>query len=210
MEMNKDIIKLLIEEAGIKDYKINKDLSVVFNSDAHFDSKVCPMLKQAIVKNLGIFPFKIAEAKGSIILSRMFLVSLINMPEKVGGTFNVSSNKLRSLVHCPKEIGNDFIISGNKDVTTLDFGPVVVGGDYEAANCSLVTCAQLPLVIGKDLRLSDNKLRSIPHDIEIHGDCYLSNNLFIEQPTLIKLSKLLVIENNPCNPSDEFEKNTWG
>ncbi len=210
MKMTHDTIRLLIDEAGIEDYTISKDLCVVFRSDAIFDSKVCKSLKKAIVDNLGIFPFKILEAAGDLVLSRMFLISLLNMPVRVGGNFNVSNNKLRSLVHCPLTIARDFICGGNKDITTLDFGPMNVGGDYDATNCGLINCSQLAKRVGKDVRLSDNTLRSIPSGVAIGGDCYLSNNLFIEQPILGGLKGMLIIENNPCNPSDEFEKNTWG
>ena len=179
-KLTKAIIKAYIDEAGIKNYSINQDLSVNFNGDAVFDSRLCKTLKKDIVANLGIFPFKIVLADGNLVIARMFLISLLNMPPKVRGTFDVSTNKLRNLIHCPSQIDGDFICKGNKDLIDLEHGPIEVGNDYDASYCGLHNVHGLPHKINGDLRLSNNQLRSLPHNVEIEGNCYLSDNTFIE------------------------------
>jgi len=201
-------VTLFLEEAGITEYEIT-DSGIIFKSNAVFDSRKCIELKKAIIKNGGKLPFKIIEANGDLIMSRLFISNLQGFPDKVHGTLDISSNQIAYLKNCPSFVEKDFIVSNNKKLTTLEFGPTFVGENYDASYCALVNCIHLPEIIYGNLILSDNKIKAFPTSKNVSGDLSLSNNLLIDVPASSLYCGLLIIENNPCNPGDDFDRNMW-
>ena len=86
-------------------------------------------------------------------LGRTGLKSLKGAPQKVGGSFGCSSNKLTSLEGAPTEVGGDFSCNFNK-LTTLKGAPKTVGGDFSCFGNQLTTLEGAPKIVGGDFRCS--------------------------------------------------------
>jgi hypothetical protein len=140
----------------------------------------------------------VTTAFGNIVVSNRNLISLVDSPNIIHGSYDCSRNKgIRSLASGPKEvtgayfahdcslttivgapqsIGGSFDIDGNPSLLSLVGGPKEVGGHYSADNCGLSSLEGLPVKIGGFLDLSDNPLTSlkgINQLKEMHGDLSL-------------------------------------
>jgi hypothetical protein len=51
-------------------------------------------------------------------------------PEKIGGDFNCSHNKLTSLEGAPEEIGGNFNCTYNNSLTSLNGAPKKINGNF--------------------------------------------------------------------------------
>ena len=131
------------------------------------------------MSNLG--GIKFGTISGDFTIRGMGFTSLEGCPQKVGGTFDCSHNKLTSLIGspqkvkgnficinnqierldgCPQEVGGTFDCSRNYEVKSLIGGPVKVGSGYSAANCGLVSLEGCPLT-ADSLDVEFNELKNL-------------------------------------------------
>jgi len=115
MLQTKEEIKAWLDEMGITNYKINKNLTVDVNGDALLVSK-----------NLYELPIQFGIVNGHFSVGYNHLKSLKGSPIKVKGTFDCAYNQLESLEYCPKKIGELFAFQHN-NITSLKYCPNSVG-----------------------------------------------------------------------------------
>ena len=195
----KDIMDLMKLE-GVK-YELTSNDAVIFLEDATLNTNT---LKKLIVDNGGSLPFRIERAEGNLILKRMFLKTMRNFPAKVEGDLDISYNKIQKFANTKTvEAG---LIANNCDFYDLD-GMPRVGEEIDLAYNHLTHLTHLQPEIFGDLTLSNNRLKTIADHV-IHGNLNASNNILVNEPTA-KVHGTMVCENNPYNPSDDFDHARW-
>ncbi len=111
MLKTKTKIKQWLNEMGIQQYTINKDLTVDVNGNVNLQSK-----------GLIEIPIQFGFINGDFGIAYNKLDSLKGSPKKVTGYFDCCGNKLTSLEYCPKEIGGLFVFNENK-IESFDYAP---------------------------------------------------------------------------------------
>lgn len=111
-----------LDSLGIKNYKINADLTVDVAGDVDLSGK-----------GLIEIPLKFGVVTGSFYCNSNKLTSLEGAPKEVGEEFYCDNNKLTSLEGAPKKVGRDFYCGFNK-LTSLAGAPEKIGGDFYYSN----------------------------------------------------------------------------
>lgn len=97
---------------------------------------------------------------------------------EINGSFLCSYNSLTSLKGAPRIIAADFWANGNRLLTSLDNGPVEVGGDYLIVDCGLTSLKGAPREVGENFLCDGNKLTSLeggPKEVGMTYNCSLNN-----------------------------------
>lgn len=112
-----------LERYNIKNYTINKDLSVDVDGNVNIS-----------FRGLTKIPFKFGKVTGYFDCSDNKLSSLEGCPYFVGGDFECSRNRLRTLVGSPEEAGGSFNCVENKIVTLEGLSAEIGGNLYCESN----------------------------------------------------------------------------
>lgn len=110
--------KAWLDSMNIKNYTINKDLTVDVDGSINIS-----------YKKLNKIPIKFNIINGDFVCSNNKLKNLIGCPNIVKKTFSCNDGELTSLEGCPKEVGKIFWIANNK-LTSLENCPTSVGGRF--------------------------------------------------------------------------------
>jgi hypothetical protein len=108
---------------------------------------------------------------------KMSQLSVTRLPVKfhsVTGNFECHDNKLDLLVGAPREVGGHVYVSG---VTSLEGGPIKVGGDFWCESSWLNSLKGAPRQVGGGFYLWDNLLDTLegaPQSVD--GDFDVANN----------------------------------
>lgn len=103
-------IKRFCYDYGIKDFTINKDLSIDINEDV--DLSCCGLTE---------IPININNVEGYFDCSDNLLTTLNNAPKYVTDVADYSSNKLTSFIGFPKCCG--YVVAENNPFTSIDYLP---------------------------------------------------------------------------------------
>lgn len=97
---------------------------------------------------------------------------------KVNGFFKCYHNALTTLEGCPVEIAYDFDCSYN-NLSSLEFGPVVVGGGYNCAHNNITSLQGAPSEVKYEFKAIVNELTSLEYAPKNVGRNYYfaENNL---------------------------------
>ena len=166
---NEAEIKNWLKEINVKvkDYTINKDLTVDVKSDVFISDK-----------SINELPVKFREVSGYFYIGSNKLITLKGCPEKVGGDFNCSWNKLTSLEFAPKEIGGNFLCICN-ELTSLKFAPKEVNGSFECSNNKLTSLEFAPEKVKEIFACAKNLLTTLEHaPREVGEEFYCKKNPF--------------------------------
>src|SRR3990167_705243 len=130
MLKTKEAIKTWLDEMGIENYTINKNLTVDVNGSVTLSNK-----------NLKKIPVQFGKVGESFYCHSNQLTSLNGAPQKVGGTFSCHSNQLTSLEGAPQEVGGTFYCGSNQ-LTSLNGAPQKVGESFYCDNNKLTSIPQ--------------------------------------------------------------------
>lgn len=197
-------IKLKCEKLGLKNYKINKNLTVdvegnvtISNIDrlpfnfgevngGFYCNNIGSLvgLPKIINGNLAINSY-IKNIKlegcteivyGDVSLNIKDMKDLIDSPKWIGGSLYIGSNsKLKSLTGSPKQIGGSFNCS-YQNLKNLIGGPEIVGGDYHCNNNSLSNLEGSPKIINGFFNCSNNNLTSLKGAPRLVRKSFNANN----------------------------------
>lgn len=101
-----------LKEHNIKNYTINKDLTIDVDDDVNIfaNSLENGELPDFIQFNKIIGNFSISDFR----LGGYYIYSLIGCPLRVYGNFSIRAKELDTLEGCPKKVGGIFIAAGVK------------------------------------------------------------------------------------------------
>ena len=123
-----ELIKRWLDDHNIKNYRINKDLTIDVNDDVSIfaneldDGKLPDFIQfDKVVGNFSIFDFK---------LGGYYIYSLTGCPKHVYGNFTVRAKELDTLEGCPEEVGGSFHCKYNDSLKSLEYCPKKVGGNF--------------------------------------------------------------------------------
>ena len=114
-------IEKWLKEYDIRNYTINKDLTINVNGNVYLSAI-----------DLKEFPeyIQFGVVRGDFVCRINYLTSLRGVPRIVGGNFDCADNELTSLEGAPEEIEGNFSCNYN-NLTSLKGIPKKVGGKFE-------------------------------------------------------------------------------
>jgi hypothetical protein len=119
-------IKNWLDEVGIKNYTINKDLTVDVRGNVYLDEMTFENLPVRFGKVRGYFSVK--DCKN--------LKTLEGCPREVDDVFTCSDcSNLKSLEGCPKKVGGNFYCIHCSNLKSLDGCPEKVKGSFWCQYC---------------------------------------------------------------------------
>jgi hypothetical protein len=194
----------LISELGLTKFEIHEDNSITIHEDVVFQ-------KSFYIKKNRTLPIKIRAIFGNLDASKCFLNNLNNFPECVVGNVNLSNNYLQNLIGCPQNISGDLICSFNPNKNYgLSFKGCakIVCGSLIATNCQINNLTDIAESIHNDLNVSYNNLKTLG------GVKYVGKDIRVTDNKLISLEGIecggkIYYDNNPISPNDELERNWW-
>jgi len=146
-----------LKEQGIKNYRILVDFSVDVDGDVD--------ILQHMFQPTKTLPVKFRHVTGSFSCrgkSSGYLSSLVGCPQKVGGDFNCTDNKLTSLYGAPKEVGGHFFC-GHNHLSSLEFSPHSVAGSFLCHHNQLITLEHAPRRVEGNFNCTHNLLQNLQH-----------------------------------------------
>lgn len=152
----------ILKDLGIKNYKINEDLTVDVKGNVQISRK-----------GLTSIPVQFGIISGDFNCDNNKLTSLEGSPKEVKGSFDCSVNELTSLQGGPKEVGSSFYC-GYNNLTTLDGSPKEVKGNFYSYNNKLKSLQGSPKEVGGSFLCSNNKLTSLqgsPEEVKGNFEC---------------------------------------
>lgn len=188
----KEEIKKWLDDIGIENYTINKDLTV----DAG----------DVIISKRGLktIPVKFGKIYGDFICSNNKLTSLEGCPKIVRGSFVCDNNKLTSLEFGPYDVEGHYECEHNQ-LTSLEGCPGLINGDFRCNNNKINTLKYCPIQIDGTLFLGNNKLKSLEGCCQKIADgLYLENNSldYLKGCPDVPNGTLLLFDNNIKNLKD--------
>lgn len=195
-----EITEILISN-GVLQYTIDSQNGVTIKQNAVLRNAI---VRRAVHDNAGIFPFKITECK-SLDLHRIGLKSMHNLPPTINGNLNVSGNQISRFTEV-KKITGDLDASYNKFEILVDMPHV--GDNISLSGNIINNLTGLQQIVDGDLDISNNRVRTLFSELKVTGTCNASHNFLVIDPKLPG-AKMVIFENNPCNPSDDFDKGMW-
>src|SRR3990167_9344013 len=165
MLKTKEAIKTWLDEMGIENYTINKNLTVDVNGSVTLSNK-----------NLKKIPVQFGKVGGTFYCDNNQLTSLEGAPQKVGGTFYCDNNQLTSLNGAPQKVGGTFSCHSNQ-LTSLEGAPQEVGGTFYCGSNQLTSLNGAPQKVGESFYCDNNKLTSIPQSFSKIKNLYVFPNL---------------------------------
>ena len=114
------------------------------------------------------------------------LETLIGCPKKVGGCFDVRSNRLHTLEGAPETVGGYFCASGNS-LDDLKGSPKYVGGNFDVSDNGLKTLEGLSPRIDGTLDFNNNKITSFDY----YTDCKITRDGIEDNPIYLALHIVL-------------------
>jgi hypothetical protein len=118
MFKKKETTKAWLESMGIKNYLINKDLTVDVKGDVKLSKK-----------NLNSIDVQFGTVSGDFDCSGNNLTSLLGAPKNVGNSFDCSANQLSTLKYCPEKVEENFYCFQNQ-LKTLEYAPKKIKGNF--------------------------------------------------------------------------------
>ena len=158
-------IKILCKTFDIKNYTINKDLSIDVDGDVSLR-----------YLNIIKLPLKFKSVSGNFFIDNNKLKTLENCPIDIGGDFYAYKNNFESLKFFPKKIGGDIYISYNK-IKNLEGLPDIVNGSLYVNRCSLTSLLGCPRIIEDIFSAANNSIKSIKGGPLKCKDMILNSNL---------------------------------
>jgi len=195
-----EIIEMLVSN-GVLDYTIDDQKNVTITQNAILRNAI---IRRAVHDNAGIFPFKIVKCK-SLDLHRIGLKSMHNLPPLIDGDLNISGNQISRFIEVKAIIGS-LDASYNKFEILIDMPCVEENISLSGNMINNITGLQNE--INGDLDISTNKIKTLFAGLTVKGNFTGSNNLLINEPVILG-AKSVLFENNPCNPSDNFDQGMW-
>src|SRR3990167_4203513 len=165
MLKTKEAIKTWLDEMGIENYTINKNLTVDVNGSVTLSNK-----------NLKKIPVQFGKVGESFYCHSNQLTSLNGAPQKVGESFYCDNNQLTSLNGAPKKVGGTFSCHSNQ-LTSLEGAPQEVGGTFYCGSNQLTSLNGAPQKVGESFYCDNNKLTSIPQSFSKIKNLYVFPNL---------------------------------
>ena len=112
-EQRREMIENWLKEYDIRNYTINKDLTINVNGNVYLSAI-----------DLKEFPeyIQFGVVRGDFVCRINYLTSLRGVPRIVGGNFDCADNELTSLEGAPKEVGGYFDCNDN-ELTSLEGAP---------------------------------------------------------------------------------------
>lgn len=142
-------IQIICNTYNIKNYTINKDLSVDVDGAVYlFD------------KGLKTLPLNFNVVTGSFNCAKNKLISLKGSPKDVG-SYDCSDNKITSLEYSPGKVNEIFLCASNPGLSSLKGAPKYIGGIFTCTYCNLTDLEFCPEYIGGDFNLQENPLISL-------------------------------------------------
>lgn len=175
---SKEYLELYLENIGVKDYRINEDMSVdVFGN---------VWLASLKLKRI---PIKFGTVFGNFICKNNELVTLNNAPKKVTGYFDCSGNSLNSLKGGPVEVEESYYCNSN-GIKTLQGGPKKIGNHFIFSENFLTSLEGFPAEVGGSINGDANRIQNLKYlPNEIKGDLELDHNELVDlefSPEIIK------------------------
>src|SRR3990167_6951937 len=178
-------IKQWLDEMGVKDYTINKNLIVDVEGDvnlSHKKLKKFPVQFGKVRRNFYCSYNQLKSLKGapqdvreSYDCSYNQLKSLKGAPQDVGWNFDCSHNQIKSLKGAPQDVGKSFFCSHNQ-IKSLKGAPQKVRDFYCSYN-QLKSLKGAPQDVGWSFFCHNNQLKSVPKWIENIKNVYVFENL---------------------------------
>ena len=175
---SKEYLELYLEHIGVKEYRINEDMSVDVFGNVWIGG-----LK------LKRIPIKFGTIFGNFICKDNELVSLNNAPKKITGYFDCSNNTLTSLKGGPIEVEDSYYCNSN-GIKTLQGGPKIVGKDFVFSENFLTSLEGFLVQVGRTVNGGANQIKTLKHlPYQINGDLLLDHNELVDlefSPEIIK------------------------
>lgn len=144
MYKKKETTKTWLDSVGIKNYTINKNLTVDVNGDVDISDK-----------SLSSIPVQFGMVKGYFSCAQNQLTSLLGAP-KVANDFFCDNNQLTSLKYFPEKVVDNITCSFNQ-ITSLNYLPKKIKGNldcgYNPNLTSLNHASECFSLIAKGLKL---------------------------------------------------------
>lgn len=200
---SKEYLELYLEHIGVKEYKINEDMSVDV-----FGSVWIAGLK---IKRI---PIKFGTVFGNFICKDNELVTLNNAPKKVTGYFDCSNNNLTSLKGGPVEVEDSYYCNSNV-IKTLQGGPKIVEKDFVFSENFLTSLEGFPEKVGRVVQGGANRIQTLKHlPKQINGDLTLDHNELVDlefSPEIVKgdftckYNKLNTLRGGPKRVEENYD-----
>ena len=110
----------------------------------------------------------------------------------VDGNVDLSYMKLVKIPLKFNRVDGSFFVMGNS-LSNLDNSPVEVNGHFDCYDCSITSLIGSPIIVGKDLILTDNPISIIDSSIEVRGDIHIDDTNFDEKIKLLPQDKLRIL-----------------
>lgn len=142
-----DVVEEIIEHLGIKNFKINDDLTVDVDGNVDLSSKwlVC-------------IPLQFGTVTGDFVCDANPIKSLVGSPRSVGG-FSCAETKIKDLVGCPSVVTNNFSCDTN-NLESLKGSPRKIGGAFMCYDTGITSLEGSPDEIGGTFDCSFNRIVS--------------------------------------------------
>jgi len=161
-------IKAWLDDAEIKHYTINDDLTVDVDGNVDLRNRMETEFPSHVRFGMVTEGFYCAGNS---------LVSLVGCPKIVGGNFNCDHNLLVSLEESPKTVVGYFSCSHNR-LKSLGGSPKMVGGNFYCDHNRLLTSLEgCPEKVGRHFYCSGNTKHFAQEDVEefcdVAGEIYV-------------------------------------
>lgn len=161
------------------DYEIHDDLSVSLKCDLNIGGTRTQSLKR--------LPIKFRHIEGGIWITNCKMETLIGLPEKITGSFNVINTFIKDLKFMPKTLGEgedgSICLSQNRNLVSLEGCPEEISGEFALSDCNAITSlAHGPKKVGRNYKVDTcDKITAIDGIArEIGNHLILSNNRNLE------------------------------
>lgn len=124
------------------------------------EEEIRAWLDQYKIKDYTINGDMTVSVKGGFALDDKGLEEIPVKFAEVGGSIDVTSNRIKRIDWAPSKINGDFDIWDN-EIETLEGGPTEVTGGYDCDNNRLTSLAGAPTKVGGSFVCSGNKLTSL-------------------------------------------------
>ena len=124
------------------------------------EEEIRAWLDQHKIKDYTINGDMTVSVKGGFALDGKGLEEIPIKFAEVGGSIDVTSNKIKRIDWAPSKINGDFDIWDN-EIETLEGGPTEVTGGYDCDNNRLTSLTGAPTKVGGSFVCSGNKLTSL-------------------------------------------------
>lgn len=145
----KEDIEDWLKKMNIKNYNINKDLTVDVYDNVNISKK-----------QLKYIPIQFRTITNDFYCNNNRLISLEGCPSKVDGDFRCNNNQLTSLEFGPYDVEENYECEYNQ-LTSLKGCPDLIKGDFRCNDNIINTLEYCPIIINRTFFLGNNKLKNL-------------------------------------------------